>query len=44
MTAIEPGVDLLLEAGMDRLRAKSVAQTDYLIALWGRSWPRWASA
>ncbi len=32
--AIEPGVDLLLEAGMDRLRAKSVHQTEYLIALW----------
>lgn len=34
--AIEPGVDLLLEAGIDRLRAKSVQQTDYLIALWER--------
>lgn len=34
LAAIEPGVDLLLEAGMDRLRAKSVQQTDYLIALW----------
>ena len=34
LAAIEPGVDLLLEAGMDRLRAKSVRQTDYLIALW----------
>lgn len=33
MAAIEPGVDLLLEAGMDRLRAKSVAQTEYLLAL-----------
>lgn len=32
--AIEPGVDLLLEAGMDRLRAKSLAQTEYLIELW----------
>lgn len=31
---IEPGVDLLLEAGMDRLRAKSVQQTEYLITLW----------
>ncbi|MEZ4659857.1 MAG: aminotransferase class V-fold PLP-dependent enzyme [Caldilineaceae bacterium] len=27
IAAIEPGVDLLLEAGMDRLRAKSVQQT-----------------
>lgn len=32
--AIESGIDLLLEAGMDRVRAKSVQQTDYLIALW----------
>ncbi|MEZ4712420.1 MAG: kynureninase [Caldilineaceae bacterium] len=34
IAAIEPGVELLLEAGMDRLRAKSVQQTEYLIALW----------
>ena len=34
LAAIEPGVDGLLEAGMDRLRAKSVAQTEYLIDLW----------
>lgn len=34
LTAVEPGVDLLLEAGMQRVRAKSLAQTDYLIALW----------
>lgn len=32
--AIEPGVDLLLAAGMARIRAKSVQQTDYFIALW----------
>ncbi|MEZ4859932.1 MAG: kynureninase [Caldilineaceae bacterium] len=32
--AIEPGIDLLLEAGMARLRAKSVQQTEYLLALW----------
>lgn len=32
--AIEPGVDLLLAAGMDRIRTKSVQQTEYLIALW----------
>ena len=31
--AIEPGVDLLLEAGMDRLRAKSIALTSYAIEL-----------
>ncbi len=34
LAAVEPGVDLLLEAGLDRLRAKSVQQTEYLIALW----------
>lgn len=34
LLAIEPGIDLLLEAGMEGLRAKSVAQTEYLIALW----------
>jgi kynureninase len=34
MAAIEPGVDLLLAAGLDRVRAKSVLQTDALIALW----------
>jgi kynureninase len=34
LAAIESGVDLLLEAGMDRLRRKSLAQTEYLIQLW----------
>ncbi len=34
LAAIEPSVDLLLEAGIERLRAKSIAQTEYLIALW----------
>jgi kynureninase len=34
LALIEPGVDLLLEAGLERLRAKSVQQTEYLIALW----------
>jgi kynureninase len=34
LTAVAPGVDLLLEAGMSRLRAKSVKQTEYLVALW----------
>ena len=34
LAAIEPAVDLLLEAGLDRLRAKSVQQTEYLIGLW----------
>ena len=32
--AIEPGIDLLLEAGIERVRTKSVQQTAYLIALW----------
>jgi kynureninase len=32
--AIEPGVDLLLEAGMARLRAKSIQLTTYFIDLW----------
>ncbi|HMQ34189.1 MAG TPA: aminotransferase class V-fold PLP-dependent enzyme [Chloroflexaceae bacterium] len=34
LSLIEPGLDLLLEAGIERLRAKSLAQGDYLIALW----------
>ncbi len=34
MAPIGPGVDMLLEAGMDNVRAKSVAQTEYLIELW----------
>jgi kynureninase len=34
LAMVEPGIDLLLEAGMEKLRAKSVQQTDYLIALW----------
>lgn len=34
LSAVEPGVDLLLEAGMARVRAKSVRQTAYLVALW----------
>ena len=33
LALIEPGVDLLLEAGLERLRAKSVRQTEYLIGL-----------
>jgi kynureninase len=33
LLAMEPGVDLLLEAGIERLRAKSLRQTSYLIAL-----------
>jgi kynureninase len=34
LSAVEPALDLLLEAGIDRLRAKSIAQTEYLIGLW----------
>ena len=34
LAAIEPGVDLLLEAGMDRLRGRSVRLSEYFIALW----------
>jgi kynureninase len=33
MKAIEPAVDILLRAGVDRLRAKSILQTEYLIWL-----------
>ncbi len=33
MKAVEPAVDILLEAGMDRLRAKSLHQTEYLMFL-----------
>ncbi len=35
LSAVEPALDLLLEAGVDRVRAKSVQQTGYLIDLWG---------
>src|SRR5512133_3285976 len=31
--AIEPALDLILEAGIERLRRKSVLQTEYLIYL-----------
>jgi kynureninase len=34
LLAIETGVDVLLEAGIENLRAKSVQQTEFLIALW----------
>jgi len=36
LAAIEPGIDMLLEAGIDRIRDKSKKQTDYLLALWDR--------
>jgi kynureninase len=34
LAAVEPAVDLVLRAGIERIRAKSVSQTQYLIALW----------
>lgn len=34
LSAVEPGVDLVIEAGLERIRAKSIRQTEYLIALW----------
>ena len=34
IATIEPGVDLLLAAGMQNLRQKSVAQSTYFIKLW----------
>jgi kynureninase len=33
MAAIEPALEILLEAGIDRIREKSVKQTEYLIYL-----------
>jgi kynureninase len=34
LCAIEPGLDLLLEAGIERIREKSLLQSEYLIGLW----------
>jgi len=34
LIAIEEGVDMILEAGIQAIREKSLAQTDYLISLW----------
>jgi kynureninase len=34
LAAVEPAIDLILEAGIDRLRAKSIKQTEYLIGLY----------
>jgi kynureninase len=34
LAAVEPGVDLLLEAGMARLRERSVRLSEYFIDLW----------
>jgi kynureninase len=33
LAAVEPGIDLCLEAGIQQIRFKSIAQTDYLIQL-----------
>jgi kynureninase len=33
MTAVHTGVELLLEAGMEKLRDKSISQTEYMISL-----------
>ncbi|MEZ4517910.1 MAG: kynureninase [Chloroflexota bacterium] len=34
LSAVEPGLDMLLEAGMDRVRARSVQMSEYFIRLW----------
>jgi len=34
LALIEPGINVMLEAGMKNLREKSVKQTEYLIMLW----------
>lgn len=34
LASVETGVELILEAGLDRIRKKSVMQTEYLVALW----------
>jgi kynureninase len=34
LAPVEAGLDLLLEVGIERVRAKSIRQTEYLIALW----------
>jgi kynureninase len=34
LLAMEGGIDVVIEAGIDRIRHKSVGQTDYLIACW----------
>jgi kynureninase len=34
LAAIEPGIQLVLDAGMDAIRAKSVALTEYFVELW----------
>ncbi len=34
LAAVEPAVDMVIEAGIDALREKSIALTEYAIALW----------
>ncbi len=34
LAAVEPALDLMLEAGIERVRAKAVRQSEYLVALW----------
>jgi kynureninase len=34
LAPVEAGIDLTLEAGIERIRAKSLRQTEYLIGLW----------
>lgn len=34
LAAVEPGLDLILEAGLERIRAKSIKQTEYFVALY----------
>lgn len=36
LAAVEVGVDMIIEAGMDKIRAKSVQQTEYFIALYNQ--------
>lgn len=33
LAAVEPGLDLIISAGLDKIRAKSIRQTEYLIFL-----------
>ncbi|MFC2089793.1 kynureninase [Bacteroidota bacterium] len=33
LSAVEPGLDMMLEAGMDNVRRKSILQTEYLIKI-----------
>lgn len=36
LAAIEPGIDMILEAGIEEIRKKSISQTNYFIALYDR--------